>query len=528
MALQSYDFRLTFIKGKQNVLADALSRNPSCEYDSSKDEKCEATICFVLKSAPVQLKEIAEASAEDAEMSQLREAVLEGWARPSHRLLKPYYGLRREMTLKQNNGLSLICRGDTVLIPEKFRLKILEDSHQGHPGMTKMKTFLRASVYWPGMSRDIELFCRRCDACVRLGSTDKGPMKAVADQETQPWHAIAVDLTGPSDSTDGETLLTVIDLYSRFPFAVRLPSGSSKNIIIALRRIFAIFGMPVRLISDNGTPFRSAEFEEFLRVCSVQHNCSANFYPQSNGTVERFHSTLKARMRRMKYSFPDTTFEQRLQRSLYDVRSSPSESTGETPFFRLMGRDMRTTLPSLSVGQPSMPKRDLDALYSSKKGIIRSFQPGDPIYVRRGDVWGDAAVVHAKVGPCTYKIRFTNGRIAVYNQNNIKYRNADHDDDIDARIEAYEQAHRQNRTEPDSAPEKQEKASLLTSSPSTSNKDWSLSRQPDDGNDYGARASRDRQAGVSRQPRDETIPRRRGTRMRRKPAWLEECVQCIQ
>ena len=84
LALQSFDFELTFIKGSSNVLADALSWNPVTAHEPSDDERCESSVCFILKQAPVDLKEIAEQSIQDPEMQQLKSAIRDGW-KDSHK-----------------------------------------------------------------------------------------------------------------------------------------------------------------------------------------------------------------------------------------------------------------------------------------------------------------------------------------------------------------------------------------------------------------------------------------------------------
>jgi transposase InsO family protein len=117
-----------------------------------------------------------------------------------------------------------------------------------------------------------------------------------------------VDITGPSEATSGKILLTVIDLFSRYPDVFVLRSSSSSEIISNLRKWFSQFGMPENLLSDNGTPFVSSEMHLFLQSIGVHHLRSANFHPQSNGCIERFHRTLKTRLKRILLS-QNVTFE---------------------------------------------------------------------------------------------------------------------------------------------------------------------------------------------------------------------------
>lgn len=67
--------------------------------------------------------------------------------------------------------------------------------------------------------------------------------------------------------------------------------------IRALREVFAYFGVPDQLVSDNGTPFVSEALSRFLRDNGIRHVHSSPYYPQMNGEAERFEQTLKKALR---------------------------------------------------------------------------------------------------------------------------------------------------------------------------------------------------------------------------------------
>ena len=60
-----------------------------------------------------------------------------------------------------------------------------------------------------------------------------------------------------------------------------------------LQKLFARFGLPETIVSDNGTPFISKEFENFCKLLSINHLESAPYHPRSNGLVERFIDAFK-------------------------------------------------------------------------------------------------------------------------------------------------------------------------------------------------------------------------------------------
>ena len=109
---------------------------------------------------------------------------------------------------------------------------------------------------------------------------------------------------GPSETLRGRTLLMIIDYYSHYPEAYALNNANSAEIISCLTESFAHFGIPKVVISDNGLVFVSKEFESFLSSLGITHIRSSNYHPQSNGTIERLHSTLKSRLKRLQVDSP--------------------------------------------------------------------------------------------------------------------------------------------------------------------------------------------------------------------------------
>jgi transposase InsO family protein len=72
-----------------------------------------------------------------------------------------------------------------------------------------------------------------------------------------------------------------------------MKSTTAGSTINALRCIFGRYGLPEQVVSDNGPPFQSVEYEDFLKQNGIQRMLVSPYHPASNGQAERFVQTFK-------------------------------------------------------------------------------------------------------------------------------------------------------------------------------------------------------------------------------------------
>ena len=76
---------------------------------------------------------------------------------------KLFYNKRNELSICQG----CLVWGPRVMIPEALRSAVLEELHQGHMGIVKMKSIARGYVWWPNIDKDIEMLGQTCDGCLQ-------------------------------------------------------------------------------------------------------------------------------------------------------------------------------------------------------------------------------------------------------------------------------------------------------------------------------------------------------------------------
>lgn len=171
--------------------------------------------------------------------------------------------------------------------------------------------------------------------------------------------------------------LTVMDAYSRFLIAcISLPSTSTPGVKRALRTVFADFGLPQSIRSDNGAPFASrapcglSELSAWWAKLGIAHERIEPGKPQQNGRHERMHLTLK-----LDTASPPSDSRRAQQRSFdlfrkhYNV-DRPHEALEQRSPAEFYERSQRT-LPDPHWGKDFSYPDDFELVRVSKTGSIR-------------------------------------------------------------------------------------------------------------------------------------------------------------
>ena len=133
------------------------------------------------------------------------------------------------------------------------------------------------------MSHDITDLISKCNTCLRHRNKQiKEPMMDHEKGE-YPWQKLGTDIF----CFEGKEYLLVVDYYSIFFEVVLLKNMKSSTLIAHFKTLFARFGIPEILISDNAANYTCQEFQDFLKNWDITHITSSPRYPQSNGFAER-------------------------------------------------------------------------------------------------------------------------------------------------------------------------------------------------------------------------------------------------
>lgn len=219
-----------------------------------------------------------------------------------------------------------------------------------HPGVTRMVHWIRTKNL-PYSVEEVRRMTAACPICAeikpRFLKNEGNLIKAMA-----PFERLNLDFKGPIPSnTENCYILTVIDEYSRFPFAYACKDMTSGTIINCLKELFYLFGTPAYIHSDRGTSFLSNELRGFLTNLGIACSRTTPYNPRGNGLVERLNGTLwrTIQLYLRSKNLEISNWESAIPVALHSIRSLLCTGTNTTPHERMFNH------PRRSINGQSMP-----------------------------------------------------------------------------------------------------------------------------------------------------------------------------
>ena len=414
-----FEYVLKFRNTTAHANANALSRLPLSDTIPEGGIPPELVLLVDhLNSSPVTADQIREATKCDCQLSNVLQFVQQGWPRqsPDGSHMRMFFERKDELSVQDG----CLLWGARVVVLTVHRAHVLTQLHEGHPGATRMKALSRMYVWWPGITKDIEEAVRDCLQCQTHQSTPPvAPLHPWA-WPTRPWARLHIDYAGPFE---GKMILIIVDAHSKWvEEAIPTTGSTSKVVIEELRSLFAQFGLPESIVSDNGTCFTSSEFETFLKLNGITHLKSAPYHPSTNGLAERAVQIVKRGLRKIVRG----SFRSRLAQVLFAYRLIPQTTTGLSPSELLLGRRPRSRLDLLKPNTADRVESQQAAQvkHHNKHSRVRSFKIGDPVFVRNyhsGDKWM-AGEIQEKSGPVSFCVKLQDGRIRRCHVDQVRYR----------------------------------------------------------------------------------------------------------
>ncbi|UYV79912.1 hypothetical protein LAZ67_18001028, partial [Cordylochernes scorpioides] len=369
LELSNFDFDIRYTNKDTMLCADAFSRLPLEELNSREDNIDLVThdISF-LNVTPLDHLIIEEETNKDPVLNKLKEYLLEDpQLAKKDETMKPFLSKLENFSVLQG----CIFVDSRAVIPRTCQDQMLKLLHQSHIGINRMKSLARSSVWWPKMDSQIEEFVKECSPCMHH-QTAPPAENTPWPRTNQPWQRVHVD----HFYFRGDCYLLVVDANSNWIEVFPVRGTTSQENIKLLRECFARYGLPQCLVSDNGPPFNSIEFKEFLRKNNVYHLTSPAYNPSSNGIAEVSVRIIKKSLEKSLEESPNSNMDCILQNVLFNYRNTPT-SLDKPPVERLLSYVPRTFVNCLN-------SEFIQKTFGRNECGRRHFQVGDKVLFTRG------------------------------------------------------------------------------------------------------------------------------------------------
>lgn len=230
------------------------------------------------------------------------------------------------------------------------------------------------------MHEYITKYVRNCEICRATKPTNEIQVAPMGSRVTsdRAWQALFVDFVGPFPrSKQGFVyLFVVVDAFSKFVRIHPVRTATAKCVIRFLERdIFLLFGVPDRIVSDNGSQFVSREYRKFLELYKVKPTYVSRYHPQAYAAEAANKSIENAIRSYIAENHRD--WDRYLPQINCALNTAFHSSISMSPYFANFGCHM-TTLGNNLLGQrdpedhPDEPFREIRE--SVKRSLEKSYE----------------------------------------------------------------------------------------------------------------------------------------------------------
>lgn len=332
-----YPLQVAHIAGKENILADMLSRHvyltkrkhkPKVQqYPLASDTQRklkEMGNLMELTKEEIQ-KEYERLMEQDPEYKALMEQLKGGAEIPEWRWFEG---------MLQRKIKSIWVR----VIPREMAKEVMKALHdnQGHYGYDKTMEKTKQLFYWRTMNTDIAMHCKTCKTCQKTMNKTPSPTLGTITGES-PFDTVAIDFMGPLKEVGGfKYILIAVDYYTRWPEYKITQTAKTEEVIALLKLIKSRFGLPRRIVTDNAAALTSEPLRKFMSKHSMEKLELSPYSPKSNGLVERMVQTVKTRLQRA-CEGDETKWTTLTQSAFESIRMTTCSTLGMAPVEALIG-----------------------------------------------------------------------------------------------------------------------------------------------------------------------------------------------
>jgi hypothetical protein len=338
--LSQFDCTIEYMDGKQNVVADALSRRAD-----HRDAHVNATTMKIVSSD--LLDEIKMLYDDDELLGRDRSSEDRAKAISKHKL-------------KLEDGYWLM--NDRYYVPSSkpLKTKLLAEAHDsilaGHVGSAKTIELLSRDYYWPRMYEEIKHYVSTCVKCQQNKASHQHPQGLLQPLPVpeRRWQQVSMDFITqlPMTKQGHDAIVVFVDKLSKMVHLVPTTTSVDAPQVARLfmREVVRLHGVPESIVSDRDPRFTSSFWQELWKMLGTRLAMSTAYHPQTDGQTERANRTLEDMLRAF-VSVRQDDWDEFLVASEIAINNTQQSSSRYSPYYLNSGAHPRFPL---SIGTKSI------------------------------------------------------------------------------------------------------------------------------------------------------------------------------
>ena len=330
---------------------------------------------LALQAQAVTWELVKQKSSEDTQLQSLLQLMQSGLPEDSSQWppeLRSFFPAKAHLSAQA----PVILYKERVIIPASLRSEVLEALHSSNGGISSMTARASSSVWWPGITADIERVRQNCSSCDRVAPSQPAAPPSQLPSPDYPFQQICSDFL----TYGGHSYLIIVDRFSSWPSVFKVPNVGADQLVKHLRHQFETYGASEELASDGGLAYVAATTQSFLKQWGCRHRLSSAYFPHSNLRAEQGVKLAK-KLIRDNTDRSGSLDNDKFARALLNYRNTPLRDIGKSPAQIVTGHQLRDHLPA----NPMSYKPSKEWLLTKEQRELALAKR----YARQEEVWSE-------------------------------------------------------------------------------------------------------------------------------------------
>ena len=438
LLLEEFGPTYVHVSGKQNIVADALSRLEKEQRQLKPEETgfLQANVMsMMIRDESIKTPESKEEIARYCFNGNRMET--EEFPLSPQLIAKEQEGDRNLRQAKRNNpnigeriveGERLLTLNNKVIVPLSLRERVLWWYHEylQHPGQKRMEATIGQNLTWTNLRQDVDNYVKTCRSCQKnkLVRQKYGHIPTKEAERPVPWNRVNVDLIGPltCKTPQGPKELLALTMIDPATGWFEVKDVRDKTATAAMEAFDDVwlsrYPRPQFIGFDNGSEYKGV-FKELCTNYGIQPKLSLSYNPQSNGIVERVHLVLTDMLRTAEVDGKEldamNPWGPHLNAAAYAIRSTYHTTLGATPAQLVFGRDMvlpiRFRADWAVIEQRRQQEMGRNNTRENAKRARYEYKIGDKVFLQKPGILRKLET--PREGPYDVIATYTNGTIRI-------------------------------------------------------------------------------------------------------------------